>query len=38
MTGLQTEKSGFTLEVEGGGETGVDQLTFLMKFWKLVTV
>lgn len=27
-TGLQTEESGFTLEVEGGGETGVDQLAF----------
>ena len=28
MTGLQTEKSGFTLEVEGGRETGMDQLAF----------
>lgn len=28
MTGLQTEESGFTLEVEGGGEAGVDQLAF----------
>ena len=28
MTGLQTEECGFTLEVEGSGETGVDQLAF----------
>ena len=27
-TGLQTEESGFTLEVEGGGEAGMDQLSF----------
>lgn len=28
MTGLQTEESGFTLEVEGSREAGVDQLAF----------
>ena len=28
MKGLQTEESGFTLKVKGGGETGMDQLAF----------